>query len=152
MENPQGTPVGPTDPGGPRGPAMERVKLPAIFLIISAALNVVLGLLGLLSPGMSEEQLARFRETPDVPDWVTKLAESSTGAGGYAPSILAVLTGAAILFGALKMMRLQSYGWAMAAAILAVIPCISPCCCLGIPFGIWALVVLSKPEVKAAFV
>jgi hypothetical protein len=60
--------------------------------------------------------------------------------------------GAAILFGALKMMRLQSYGWAMAAAILAVIPCLSPCCCLGIPFGIWALVVLSKPEVKAAFV
>jgi hypothetical protein len=32
-----------------------------------------------------------------------------------------------------------------------MIPCISPCCLLGLPIGIWALVVLLKPEVKAAF-
>ena len=25
------------------------------------------------------------------------------------------------------------------------------CCLLGVPFGIWALVVLNKPEVKAQF-
>jgi predicted PurR-regulated permease PerM len=130
---------------------MDRVKLPAIFLIISAALGIASGLFGLLKPRMSEEQLARLREQPDVPEWAAKVAESSAGSAGYGTSILALLVGATILFGALKMMHLQSYGWAMAAAILAVIPCLSPCCCLGIPFGIWALVVLSKPEVKAAF-
>lgn len=37
------------------------------------------------------------------------------------------------------------------AAILAMIPCVSPCCLLGLPLGIWALIVLLKPEVKAAF-
>jgi hypothetical protein len=55
-----------------------------------------------------------------------------------------------VLLGAIKLMRLQSYGLAMAACIVAMLPC--QCCCLfGLPFGIWALVVLSKPEVKSAF-
>jgi predicted Zn finger-like uncharacterized protein len=36
------------------------------------------------------------------------------------------------------------------ACILAMIPCVN-CCILGLPFGIWGLVVLNKPEVKDAF-
>jgi len=39
----------------------------------------------------------------------------------------------------------------VAASIIAMIPCVSPCCCLGLPFGIWALVVLARPAVKSAF-
>jgi hypothetical protein len=39
----------------------------------------------------------------------------------------------------------------LAAAIVALIPCFSPCCLIGLPIGIWALVVLSKPEVKSQF-
>jgi hypothetical protein len=50
-----------------------------------------------------------------------------------------------------KMRRLESYAGAMAASILAVIPCLSPCIILGIPFGIWALVVINQPDVKEAF-
>jgi phage FluMu protein Com len=56
-----------------------------------------------------------------------------------------------IFLGAWKMMKLENYGLAMAAAVISVIPCISPCCILGIPFGIWAIVVLSDPTVKSAF-
>jgi hypothetical protein len=56
-----------------------------------------------------------------------------------------------ILIGAIRMQRLQSYSWAKVAATLAVIPCIGPCYLLGIPFGIWALVALSKPGVRQAF-
>jgi hypothetical protein len=33
-----------------------------------------------------------------------------------------------------------------------MIPCLSPCCCLGLPIGIWALVVLLDNNVKASFV
>jgi hypothetical protein len=36
-------------------------------------------------------------------------------------------------------------------SIVAMVPCLGPCCIVGIPIGIWALVVLMKPEVKAAF-
>ena len=49
------------------------------------------------------------------------------------------------------MKSLTSYGGAMTGAILAVIPCFSPCCIVGIPIGIWALVVLNDPVVKKGF-
>jgi len=56
-----------------------------------------------------------------------------------------------ILIGAIKMRRLESQGWATAAAVMAMIPCVSPCCILGLPFGIWALVAMGDPQVKWAF-
>jgi hypothetical protein len=66
-------------------------------------------------------------------------------------SILAITGGVLIILGALKMKKVESYNSAMAASIIAMIPCVSPCCILGLPFGIWALVILSKPEIKTAF-
>ncbi len=66
-------------------------------------------------------------------------------------AIVGSLIGIVIALGAVKMKNLQSYGLAMTASILAMIPCVSPCCLLGLPFGIWALVVLGRPEVKSAF-
>ena len=54
-----------------------------------------------------------------------------------------------MIFTALKMKRLQAYGLAIAASILAII--ISPGNLIGLPIGVWALVVLSQREVRAAF-
>jgi hypothetical protein len=61
-----------------------------------------------------------------------------------------ILLSGLMLFGAIRMMTLKSYGLAVVSNIFAMIP-YSPCCLLGVPFGIWGLVVLMKPEVKAAF-
>ena len=58
---------------------------------------------------------------------------------------------ALVFYGAAKMKALENYSLAMTVAILAIIPCTSPCCLLGMPFGIWALVVLCDSSVKAAF-
>jgi hypothetical protein len=55
-----------------------------------------------------------------------------------------------VIIGALRMKALRSYGLAFGISILAMLPC-QCCCVLGLPFGIWALVVLSKPEVKSQF-
>jgi hypothetical protein len=55
-----------------------------------------------------------------------------------------------LLFGAMKMATLQSRGWAIAAIILAMLP-VGHHCFIGIPIGIWALRVLNRPEVRAAF-
>jgi len=49
------------------------------------------------------------------------------------------------------MKELRNWTLAMVASILAMVPCIGACCLIGIPIGIWSLVVLMKPEVKAAF-
>jgi hypothetical protein len=49
------------------------------------------------------------------------------------------------------MKKLKNWNLAMAGSILAMIPCISPCCIMGLPIGIWAVIVLMKPEIKSAF-
>jgi hypothetical protein len=56
----------------------------------------------------------------------------------------------ALLAGAVQMMRLRSYPLAVAATLLAMLPW-SPGWVLGLPFGIWGLVVLRRPKVQAAF-
>ncbi|MCX6907603.1 MAG: serine/threonine-protein kinase [Verrucomicrobia bacterium] len=63
-----------------------------------------------------------------------------------AATVWLVLVTTLITVGALKMKRLESYGWAIAASIVAILGG-----AIGLPFGIWALVVLSRPEVRAAF-
>jgi hypothetical protein len=56
-----------------------------------------------------------------------------------------------VMFGALQMWRLRWYRLAKSAAIISMVPLCAPFVILGIPFGIWAIVVLSRPEVKNAF-
>ena len=71
-------------------------------------------------------------------------------ASGLFGAIFGLCLGGVILFGAMKMNKLQNYGMAMAGTIAAMLPC-TLCCIIGLPLGIWSLVVLMKPEVKAAF-
>jgi hypothetical protein len=66
-------------------------------------------------------------------------------------TIIGVAVSGLILYGGMQMKKLQSQGLVMGSAIAAMIPCVSPCCFVGIPVGIWALVVLNKPEVKSHF-
>jgi hypothetical protein len=60
-------------------------------------------------------------------------------------------TGILIAVGGAKMAFMESYSMARIGAALACIPLISPFVVWGIPFGIWALIVLNDPKVKAAF-
>jgi hypothetical protein len=128
------------------GNAQQMVNGPAIGLIITAiigflaqALGLVLNLAGI---GMQGAQMDQMPGT-----WAVLFS----GTVSIISSIVAILFGVVILIGALKMKKLESHGFAMAASILAMIPCISPCCLIGLPIGIWAIVVLLKPEVKNAF-
>jgi hypothetical protein len=75
----------------------------------------------------------------------------ASGGLGVAVASVAILAHAFVIVGALKMRNLQSYGLAMAAAIVSMIPC--SCCCFvpSMAFGIWALVVLLDKNVEAAF-
>jgi hypothetical protein len=66
-------------------------------------------------------------------------------------AILSACFAALILIGGIKMKQLQGYGLAMAGCILAMLPCGNCLCCIGLPLGIWGLVVLNRPEVKDAF-
>ncbi len=56
-----------------------------------------------------------------------------------------------VLFGSVNMLRLRSYSSARMAAIVSLIPFCSPGVLLGVPFGYWALRILRRDDVKAAF-
>jgi hypothetical protein len=56
-----------------------------------------------------------------------------------------------LIMGAFSMMRQGSYLWAMTTCILAMIPLLGPCYFFAVPFGIWGLLVLKRPEVRDSF-
>jgi hypothetical protein len=130
-------------PSGSSG--AEKVNGPATGLIVVAILGVVLQIVSLIFNLAGASILSNARMPNQA--W----ANMFSGTIGAVSSIIVILLSGVILFGGIKMKKLESYGLAMAASILAMIPCFSPCCLLGLPIGIWAVVVLAKPEVKSAF-
>jgi len=161
--------------------ARAQVSGPAIGLIVTGALHLAVLLLLVLPvvsfavPALNARQAAfeksRWEGEPERVEFrfaagsesgaappglsVHVIPRSSNWAMIVVPGLfillltVGVLPGVVILVGAAKMMRLSSYRWATAASIVAFLP--SPVWLLGLAIGIWALVVLSRPAVKAAF-
>lgn len=157
MENNFGSPM---SPGGSPAQAREAVSLPAILMMVMSALTFLYLLFSFVKslsptpPDAAEMERARqaFEQLGIGQYW--SMIESSASASPVMSFLFHLpffILNGLVFFGALKMKNLQSYGLAMTAAIISVIPCCGPCCCLAIPVGIWALVVLRKPEVRAAF-
>jgi serine/threonine protein kinase len=65
-------------------------------------------------------------------------------------SVLNLPIGVLIILGSRKMLSLELFGMALLACIVAMLP-ISPIAVLGFPIGIWALMILLQPRVRAAF-
>ncbi|HZI15977.1 MAG TPA: hypothetical protein VE153_36760 [Myxococcus sp.] len=140
-------------PGGSSAQAREAVSLPAILLMVTSALTLLYGLVSLVRP-VDPDQMAQLQQMMNDPNMapargIMEFLTSTVGRVVF--SLPWILINALAFFGALKMKSLQSYGLAMTAGIVSLIPCCGPCFCLGIPLGIWALVVLRKPEVRASF-
>ena len=123
----------------------EQVNGPAMGLIVVAILGALAQAAGLIMHLAG----AATRAPSQMPN--AALVNMFSGTVGIISGVIGLLMSAVVLLGALKMKKLESYGFAMAASIIAMVPCVSPCCLLGLPIGIWALVVLMKPEVKSAF-
>ena len=133
--------------------ALQLVKGPAIGLKVTAILNIVLALWSmgkLMFFPTNLEQL--YSGMPQLNDpQIQKLLHLFYGPLGIADNLFGLTMSVLVLIGASKLQSLKSREFAFAAAILAMVPCLTPCCILGLPFGIWALVVLNKPEVKSQF-
>jgi hypothetical protein len=131
--------------------AADQVRGPATGLMVTAVLGFVVNLLGTLWNLMAAAGWGFAPMGRNANPEMERVFALFTGTLGVVSGVVALGVAGVIFVGALKMKRLESHGWAMAASILALAPCVSPCCLIGLPIGIWALVVLAKPEVKAAF-
>jgi len=116
-------------------PAVKRqLKGPAMGLLSAAALQLVvfLGLVGLAIPAVGRE---------------------GGDAGGYAAmafmSALSLMAALVVLVGVLQMMSLRNRSLAVIASVVATFA--GPAAIIGLPCGVWALMVLNRREVRAAF-
>lgn len=140
------------------GNAGGKVTIPAIGLIITSILGILLNLADLTGLTTNLLQsffagLAQQSDNPQLNDAVAKMQNAGHSPFVIANAVFQIIIEILIFVGGFKMLKLKSYHFAYAAAIMSVIPCITSCCVLplGLIFGIWAMVVLSKPEVKSQF-
>jgi hypothetical protein len=121
--------------------ARGRVSAPAMPLLVLCIISLVLLFLGLcFDVWLLASGRARQMSSGEMPVFVRAIW-----------SVLLVLANGVTLAGALRMKNLRSPRLAQAACILAVLPCLGPCLVLGIPVGIWGLIVLNDPGVWDAF-
>lgn len=114
--------------------ARQAVKAPAIGMIVAAGINLAVMFAAILMLILFEQRITRDAYT----------AQNIT-----ALLAVALPLNALILGGALWMFQLRYRGFAIAGAILALIA--APGNIIGLPMGIWALVVLGRREVIEAF-
>lgn len=145
---------------------------PAIGLILVGLITLGLVGYGLLTGGGAaavaadlaerrKDQLAQIDAGPGTADQkqqqkdvVNKMYDFGDKLAPLSPLIsgLAGVGGLLILAGGVQLFRGRGRGLGMTSSVLAMIPCFSSCACvLGIPVGIWALVVLGGADAKAAF-
>jgi len=143
---PSGAPI----PTAAREMALSAVKGPAIALIIVGALGVAYYLFNALM--VLSGHLPAQHIPPNASPAMRNFLEGMRGPSAGIYSLLFAAVNGFIVFGAVRMMKLQAHTLAIITCIVAMIPCASGCCCLlGLPFGIWGIMMLNKPEVKSQF-
>jgi hypothetical protein len=116
-----------------RGPAIGLIALGGINLFL-----VLMYVLGTLADWDERGWELAWRETLELGPIVL------TG------MVLSVPVSIFMIVAAVRMMNLRSYRLAVVAAILALVP-IGLTIVLGLPIGVWALVVLGSANVRNAF-
>lgn len=127
----------------------QKLRAPAIGLIVAGSLNGATGLIALLSGLMRLTGIVGKETLPS--DQAEKMGYMAGTIVPYMISFISLVLAPVIIYGAVRMMQGKQPGLAKIAAILAIIPVTSCCFVIGIPVGIWSLIVLAKPEVQAVF-
>jgi hypothetical protein len=129
--------------------AQAMVMAPAICMMVLGGLEIALAILGILLRILGIGLMAAGGG-PGQGQPAGDAEMMAQMAGGVIGSIIGISLGALILTGGIMMKQLRNYGLAMTGSIVAMVPC-SLCCLLGLPLGIWSLVVLNNQDVKDAF-
>ena len=139
---------------------LRAVQAPAAGLFVAAGLNLLCyaailaasraAMLGQLKfPAMGDP--AADRQMTELMELLEKGSHAYFGWQGLVRGLLFVTASGLIIVAAWKMRRLQNYWLAVTGAVCVLLPWLSPGCCLGFPFAIWALMVLFKPDVRSTF-
>lgn len=133
---------------GSRAEALSKTKVCAIFLFIITGFSVVHHLFVGISTVAVLAMNPGAMQGMNGPQGAEQMGQV---VGGLAGGTIGIVMDVLLILGAYHLMNLKKYSLAMTGAIIACIPCCGPCFVLGIPFGIWALVLLNNPEIKPHF-
>ena len=130
-------------------PVFNKVKVqaPAIALIVFGVLSLFASIYSVVNA------LINLPPTvpPNTPEFMAEMMKSTVGPVAAIIQGVFVIVALFILLGGIQMLRLKARGLAIAASIISMISIGSCCCVLGLPIGIWSLVILLMGDVKQAF-
>jgi hypothetical protein len=130
--------------------AAQQVQGPAIGLLVVGGL-AVLGQLISLAANIFGTGMAGLQNMGGGNPAADRYFQYMSGGLGIVFGIIGLGLYAFLIWAALQMKQLRKWNISVAGSIVAMLPC-SCCCIIGLPIGIWSLIVLMKPEVKSAFV
>ncbi|MCS6863685.1 MAG: hypothetical protein RMJ56_01650 [Gemmataceae bacterium] len=142
--------------------ARNRVLGPAIGLLITGVLGFVLAAVNAVQfhqfDELWEKEMKKIEDDPNIPanqkqeqlDILEKVGKMIKPII-IPQAILTALLSLIILLAGVNLLKLTSPGLVKTGAVLSFIPCLSPCCFLGLVFGIWTLVVMNRAEVIAGY-
>jgi hypothetical protein len=96
-------------------------------------------------PGKAKDDLKKQAQDAKTRDRTAEYVQTAV------ISVINVAFNTLVLLGGLRMKAMRNHTLAMIGSIAAMIPVMNSCCCVGLPVGIWSLITLMNPDVKAAF-
>lgn len=132
--------------------AQEKVNGPGIALLVVGILGILGNLIGAIV-----QLISSMAQIIDAVSNGYGMEFWGPFLGGTGWQIIMTIIGFfvsfIVLFAGLRLRSLRSPGLVYAGAIMASLPCCVgvPCCCLGLPIGVWAIVTMQDEQVKAAF-
>jgi len=132
--------------------AQEKANGPGIALLVVGILGLIGNLLGAILQlvGSMGSIISAISNGYGMEFWGPFIG--STG-WSIAMTVVGFFVSFIVLFAGLRMRSLRSPGLVYAGSIMAALPCCVglPCCCLGLPVGVWAIMTMQDEQVKAAF-
>ena len=128
--------------------AAAAVKAPAISMIVLNAFNLLYSAASYLFIGPVREMMHQTAERDRNFESIAKMYDGAWMEIVLGASVLLCVLG---LVGAVRMLQVRNYAFVMITTILTMINLSSCCCLINLGLGIWALIVLMRDEVQAAF-
>jgi hypothetical protein len=136
-------PVSPTRALASKG----KVTVPAVALIVTGAM----GLCGSIFSCIWSMVVEPPPIDPNMPPLMQQFMQGSAGPMALAIQAVFIIVNLVVLAGAVQMLRFKAWNLAVTSTILAMINIGNCCCVIGLPIGIWGLVILMQNDVKLAF-
>jgi serine/threonine protein kinase len=137
-----GMPLPPASSAKPITPGSAKVTIPAVGLIVAGLLKLFSALTALaFLSHLHGSWLGNFMGP------AASLLPFNNPLFGWSAGLFKAIPALLMIYGGVQMLQLRSYAWSIAAGILGIVFC----SLIGLPMGIWALIVLTNPDVREAF-